>query len=165
MNSRRIKLKCAYRLYTMTRMVSSLTAPTTSRVIFEMVLNRRPVSVNAKGKGKKRWQTFVSQEAAKYWTIPPLTNQLYYFQVIYICDEIPVDTDNIIKPIQDALNKLVYDDDVNIIDVSAHRRYVSDSVPVDQLPDLLKNSILSQNTLTDTVYIKICSEREIGDFR
>ncbi|HIG48948.1 MAG TPA: RusA family crossover junction endodeoxyribonuclease [candidate division Zixibacteria bacterium] len=34
----------------------------------------------------------------------------------------PVDTHNIIKPIQDGLVGLVYDDDLLVTDVESHRR-------------------------------------------
>nr|WP_255639523.1 RusA family crossover junction endodeoxyribonuclease [Deinococcus betulae] len=130
-----------------------------------MVLPRRPVSYNARGRpAYPNWKAYVAAEAKSLWTYPTLNGQNYYFQIIYICHEDPVDVDNIIKPIQDALVNVVYSDDVSISDVSAHRRFTSESLHPDDLPDALLDVMTGSLGVTDVVYLRLCEKRDIGSF-
>ena len=54
--------------------------------------------------------------------------------LLFLCEDAPVDVDNIIKPIQDALIRLVYDDDELVTDVDSHRRFFSDPINLTGLP-------------------------------
>jgi len=57
----------------------------------------------------------IKAEAAKAWTSPPLTGNLKFLLInFHEGDKPPLDDDNMVKPIRDALNKLVYDDDRQI---------------------------------------------------
>ena len=57
-------------------------------------------------------------EAAKLWVngTPPVSLPSLRFTIVYLCDESPADIDNIIKPIQDALVGLVFEDDFLVSD-------------------------------------------------
>ena len=72
--------------------------------------------------------------------------------MIYFCNDSPVDVDNIIKPIQDALSSLIFADDVQITDVESHRRYLSDGIDVTNLPIMLAEAAA---TGEESVYIKV----------
>ena len=68
-----------------------------------------------------------------------------------------LDTDNIIKPIQDALEDLVYDDDKTIVDVCARKIDRVQSLPVIDAPMTLEQALNS--TMGDFVYIRVAEAR------
>jgi hypothetical protein len=82
----------------------------------EFVLPGPPVSHQTHDKANlKAWQATVRAEAAKRWTAAPLTGKLKYLLINFHEGEKPsIDDDNMVKPIRDALNKLVYEDDRQI---------------------------------------------------
>jgi crossover junction endodeoxyribonuclease RusA len=102
-------------------------------VNFEFIIPKRPVSSQTRKRGSlNAWKSFVRTEAAKHWVNPPVTGISLCLTLVYLYNLDPVDVDNIVKPIQDALVGLVYDDDVLITDVSAHRRTFSGTFDVSQ---------------------------------
>jgi crossover junction endodeoxyribonuclease RusA len=82
----------------------------------EVVLPGPPVSYQTSDKANlKAWQATVKAEAAKTWTAAPLTGKLKFLLInFHEGDKPPLDDDNMVKPIRDALNKFVYDDDRQI---------------------------------------------------
>src|SRR4028118_1859709 len=73
----------------------------------------------------------------------------------------PVDTDNIIKPIQDALIGLVYEDDSLVTDVEDHRRSLSDTFDVALCASLLLRGIISGS---ECVYVRINSAKALESY-
>jgi Holliday junction resolvase RusA-like endonuclease len=82
----------------------------------EFVLPGPPVSHQPTDKANLRaWQATVRAEAAKVWKAAPLTGKLKFLLInFHEGDKPPLDIDNMVKPIWDALNKLVYNDDRQI---------------------------------------------------
>ncbi|HEV3440635.1 MAG TPA: RusA family crossover junction endodeoxyribonuclease [Gemmata sp.] len=82
----------------------------------EFVLPGPPVSYQTNDKANlKAWQATVKAEAGKTWTAVPLTGKLKFVLInFHEGDKPPLDDDNMVKPIRDALNKFVYDDDRQI---------------------------------------------------
>jgi crossover junction endodeoxyribonuclease RusA len=82
----------------------------------EFVLRGPPVSHQTSDKANlKAWQAAVRAEAAKTWTAAPLTGKLKLLVInFHEGDKPPLDDDNMVKPIRDALNKFVYEDDRQI---------------------------------------------------
>jgi len=78
--------------------------------------------------------------------------------LVYICDDSPADIDNIIKPIQDSLIGLVYEDDVLVSDVDSHRRFLSDPIEIDGLPEILSQAI---EVGTEAVYVSITEAEKL----
>lgn len=80
--------------------------------LIEFVLPRRPLSHQAKdSKHKTAWKNYVYGRAFSVWKKMPIKSDTLKFTVVYLCEDDPADINNIIKPIQDALNSLVYSDD------------------------------------------------------
>ena len=76
---------------------------------FEFLIPKRPVSLQTRKTSKRQdWQAFVRAEASKTWVGDPYSGNVH-LTLVYLYDTYPVDTDNIIKPIQDALIGLVYE--------------------------------------------------------
>ena len=82
----------------------------------EFVVLGPPVSYQTSDRTNlKAWVATIRAEAAKTWTGPPLTGRLKFLLInFHEGDKPPLDDDNMVKPIRDALNKLVYDDDRQI---------------------------------------------------
>ncbi|MBI1915513.1 MAG: RusA family crossover junction endodeoxyribonuclease [Planctomycetes bacterium] len=85
-------------------------------LILEFVVPGPPVSHQTNDKKNlKAWQTTVHAEAAKGWTAPPVTGKLKFLLInFHEGDQPSLDDDNMVKPIRDALNKFVYQDDRQI---------------------------------------------------
>jgi crossover junction endodeoxyribonuclease RusA len=75
-----------------------------------------PVSHQTKDKANLRaWKQTIRDEARKKWTTIPLTTKLKMLLInFHEGDDAPLDDDNMVKPIRDAMNDLVYADDRQI---------------------------------------------------
>lgn len=72
--------------------------------------------------------------------------------VAYLCNESPVDVDNIIKPLQDALVGVVLRDDVLVTDVDSHRRSFDETFDLQRIPSVL---IPYLGGTSEVVYIRV----------
>jgi crossover junction endodeoxyribonuclease RusA len=92
---------------------------------FEFVIPRRPLSQQAKPRGRRKWQTFVRREAEKNWK-PAQASEAAAVSIslMYLYEEDPPDVDNIPKPIIDALKGLTFRDDAQVTDLISRRRHL-----------------------------------------
>ena len=128
---------------------------------FEFLIQKRPVSLQTKNrKNLQAWKAYVQAEAAKTWSGTPYSVDVE-LMLVYLYDSDPVDTDNIIKPIQDALVGLVYDDDYLVTDVQSHRRQLAGTFDVNKYPLLLVQGILSGK---ECVYVRVSSPRALETY-
>ena len=79
---------------------------------------------------------------------------VYYFYVD--CD---LDVDNILKPILDSMNRIVYLDDEQIIDIIAIKRDMQKTYSVQNLSPILAGK-LDRNPTADFVFVSITSAME-----
>jgi crossover junction endodeoxyribonuclease RusA len=91
---------------------------------FEFLIKSRPVSQQTRRRERLReWKEFVRQEATRYWSSTHVpANGPVCITLVYLYDEVALDVDNFIKPIQDALAGLAFSDDSVITDVIIRRR-------------------------------------------
>lgn len=131
---------------------------------FEFLIQKRPVSLQTKNRRNlQAWNEFVHAEASKKW-LPgsaPLASPPLRFTIVYLCDEAPADIDNIIKPIQDALVGLVFEDDFLISDVDSHRRFLTDPVDFASLPPILQAGVADGD---ECVYVRVSEAHELGRY-
>jgi Holliday junction resolvase RusA-like endonuclease len=129
---------------------------------FEFLISQRPVSLQTRRRANlQAWKIFVAQEAKKTW--PPGTSGFttdLRFTLVYLSDDTPADVDNIIKPIQDALVGLVYEDDALICDVDSHRRFLSEPIDITDLPPLLQTGVANG---VECVYVRVANASELKD--
>ena len=81
--------------------------------------------------------------------------------MVYLADDSPADIDNIIKPIQDALVGMVYEDDALISDVDSHRRLLSEPIDVTDLPPLLRSGVAEG---AECVYVRVTDAADLKDY-
>ena len=91
---------------------------------FEFLIKSRPVSQQTRRRERLReWKEFVRQEATWYWSSTHVpANGPVCITLVYLYDEVALDVDNFLKPIQDALVGLAFSDDSVITDVIIRRR-------------------------------------------
>jgi crossover junction endodeoxyribonuclease RusA len=136
-------------------MSDSAPAPAPLRTVFELVIKRRPLSVQAKPVRLQAWIEEVRQQAKKHWHRPhPLTDEAFTLTLVFLYESDPIDVDNIIKPIQDALVGVVYPDDQLVTDVHSHRRLISDTLSFAGLPAILAAAIKNQK---ECVYLRVAA--------
>jgi crossover junction endodeoxyribonuclease RusA len=122
---------------------------------FEFVIPGRPVSVHARNRGAYHaWKESVLIEAIRNSPATfPFTNFDARLTIVFVSEErSPIDVDNVIKPIQDALTGVFYGDDEMVSDVEAHRRTWADEVNDDGLPNVLRAAWEARQ---DCVYVRI----------
>lgn len=128
---------------------------------FEFLVPRRPLSLQAKRPSLQAWKAYVRDVAAKTWSGPPIQAGDLHLTLVYFCIESPPDTDNIVKPIQDALVGLVFTDDSQIADVESHRRYLSGTFDLTRLPQLVLTGIAAQS---ECVYVKLSDSQALEEY-
>lgn len=131
---------------------------------FEFLIPKRPVSLQTKNRNNlQAWKRYVRGEAAQVWPAAslPVTGPDLHLTIVYLCDSSPADIDNIIKPIQDALVGLVFDDDSQVSDVDSHRRFLSEPIDLSGLPSLLQAGAAKGE---ECVYVRICDAQELRSY-
>ena len=109
---------------------------------------------------RKRWQETVKEAAPPVSEL--LTGPLRLRIDFFFDGSTNLDTDNIIKPIQDALEDIVYDDDETVVDVCARK------IDLRSLPSLVAAPSTLLMTLGefpgDFVYIRVATTHRRLEF-
>lgn len=106
---------------------------------FEFIVNGPPVSLQTKRRASlQRWKATVRQEAERYWPVgdTPTRDMVRIIVTYYYVGE-SLDVDNMIKPIQDALRGLVYDDDHIVTDCLGRKRDLDGSFRIKGMSTVL----------------------------
>lgn len=91
---------------------------------FEFIVPGPPVSHQSRNRGKlTAWKQTVRQVAADRWVgTGPVGHSVRMVVTYYHAGAaVRIDDDNLLKPIQDALNQLVYRDDSQVTDVAVRK--------------------------------------------
>lgn len=131
---------------------------------FDFLIPRRPVSLQTKNrKNFQAWKVFVQHQAKMFWIAgrPPVSSGALRCTIVYLCGGTPLDVDNIVKPIQDALVGVIFDDVMQISDVDSHRRFLGDPIDATVLPFLLRAGISAG---AECVYVRISDAEELRSY-
>ena len=129
---------------------------------FDFLIPRRPVSLQTRNRTNlSAWKSYVQREAAKTWSGSPYFGEDIQLTLVYLYERDPVDIDNIVKPIQDALIGLVYEDDVLISDLESHRRPIAGTFDLTRCPNALIQGILSNK---ECVYVRVSAPRILEEY-
>jgi crossover junction endodeoxyribonuclease RusA len=123
---------------------------------FEFIVDGPPISHQTRNVGRLRaWQLTVRTAAVQRWPAktPPVTARLR-FTVTYYHDGVSVriDNDNLVKPIQDALNGRVYEDDRQITDTYVRKTDLNGSFRVRGMSSVLAEGFCRGN---EFLYMRI----------
>ena len=131
--------------------------------MIEFLIPRRPVSLQTRNrKNLQAWKDYVRNLAVQHWEQPVISGDTdLSLTLVYLCDDSPTDVDNIIKPIQDAMVGVIYEDDIQISDIDSHRRFLSDVIDMSALSHLLASAVISGS---EAVYVKVGLAKELGEY-
>ena len=123
---------------------------------FEFIVDGPPVSHQTRRPERlQAWKQFVRKAASRRWPsdVPPSKMQLKIL-VSYFHDGVAVrmDNDNMIKPIQDALNGLVYEDDRQITDTQVRKTDINGSFRVRGMSPVLAEGFVKG---VEFLYIRV----------
>jgi crossover junction endodeoxyribonuclease RusA len=128
---------------------------------FDFLIPKRPVSSQTRQTSNlQEWKQYVRSEAAKSWTGQVLVDRDIQLTLVYLYKRDPLDTDNIIKPIQDALIGLVYENDSLITDVVSSRRLLYGTFD-STLPDYLFQGIVQG---IECVYVRVSESKSLEEY-
>lgn len=118
----------------------------------EFVVIGTPVA--GQGEAKRFWRNRVAHEARAAIDVDEFaTTDLVAFRLAYFyIDEPAADLDNIVKPIQDALKGIVYDDDRQVRDLVASMRRKTD---IDIIPSMAPSLVEGLRGQSDFVYVLV----------
>lgn len=127
----------------------------------EFVVHGTPVSLQASARSKQNWAEHIRAAAAN--SLAPdrfNTTEPIGIRVLYFTDrESSADLDNILKPIFDGLNGVIYIDDKQIEWIEAHRFAVDRDFGLPSPSDLLLSLVAQEG---DRLYLKIMLSRDGG---
>lgn len=103
-----------------------------------------PASVQGSASARRRWKASVDAAARRTWphVVAPLATEVS-LRLTYFHDGAPLDVDNMIKPIQDALIGIAFVDDRQVRDVQASLRDLNDAYLVRRLTPALAEGFMS----------------------
>ena len=122
---------------------------------FEFIVQGPAVSFQTRNrKNLAAWKQEVASAARSYWPKDlPATLISLQITILFFYSGDPIgDLDNFVKPIQDALNGLVYVDDRQITDVICRRRPVDANYRVQDVPVILLDGLTKYD---DFLYIRL----------
>ena len=123
-------------------------------LLIEFVVVSRPLSLQTNSRPRfQAWKDQVRAEAAKVWAGRRILDSgEFHLTIVHLHHGAPPDVDNIIKPIQDALEGVVISNDILVSDVESHRRSVGDPFELELLPRLLAAALVSPS---ECVYVRL----------
>lgn len=125
---------------------------------FELIVVSTPISANLRKKNPAAYQSWIltiRQAAIAAWTDRELPVQdAIGVEIIYFyATSTQMDADNLIKPVLDALNQVVYDDDYQVVDILCRKRLSHPDYRLASYHFAELTERLSQNT--DFIYIRV----------
>lgn len=129
----------------------------------EFIIPERPLSVQAKDRSEyQAWKQLVVLCALPHWRRAPVTSGEVRLTIVFLCDDTaPIDVDNVVKPIQDALLAVAYSDDVLVTDVDSHRRYLHDAIDLTNCSASLIDMLTAQE---EAVYVRLQEADVLGTY-
>ena|SRR5260221_8066967 len=131
--------------------------------VLEFVVIGTPVSVQASSAARRFWQQRVAtaaSQAAGEWVASRAASVVLSVAYFYAYQPV-ADLDNIVKPLQDALKTIAYEDDIQVVDLIASMRPKAQGAP----PTM--NAMLSAAFAgkSDFVYVRVGHASRIEVFR
>lgn len=98
---------------------------------FEFTIHGTPVSLQSRNRARLRaWKTSVANAATAAANGAVAVTDNVAIEITYYYDGDTPDVDNIIKPIQDAMNGIVYADDNQVVDTRSRKARIDGSFKI-----------------------------------
>lgn len=121
---------------------------------FEFIIEGPPVSAQTRNRENlRRWKEKVKDIAINHWDLSNLpSNDQLKITITYYYETDSPDVDNIIKPIQDALIGVVFQDDRQITDTTSRKRDINSAYKIRGMSKFLAEGFC---TGVDFLHIKV----------
>lgn len=121
---------------------------------FDFCVSGVPLSAQASSHSRAKWRQRVGSaaEAELTETAPPIGGEVSVVIIYFFEDETALDVDNIAKPILDALNELIYEDDSQVTQLTIRKTQLGRGIEID-VPSLALAKALDAGG--DFVFVKI----------
>lgn len=131
---------------------------------FEFIVEGPPVSLQTRNRARlQEWKNTVRTAAEQYWdSETPLPYVQLKIYITYYYESVSPDVDNIIKPIQDALVGLVYNDDDQIVDTGCGKRNINGSFKVKGASPILVKGFVDAK---EFLYVKVEEATDMEELR
>lgn len=128
----------------------------------EFIIPNRPLSLQAADRPNyQAYKDWVKTLVSMIWERAPIDAGEVNVSMVFLCNpRAPIDVDNIIKPIQDAMNGVVCDDDALVTDTDSHRRYQGDAIDITDCPRALIEMLV---TGEEGVYVRVRNARSLAE--
>ncbi len=126
---------------------------------FEFTIKGPPVSSQTRNRRRlKQWKSEVKSAAQKQLSAnASITHGEVTVTITYYYDGNSPDVDNIIKPIQDALNGIIYNDDAQVTETKSRKRSINASYMIRGVSSVLLAAFADGN---EFLHIKVCLAEE-----
>lgn len=123
-------------------------------IIFEFIVTGSPVSLQRNNRAKlQEWKAKIREVVAESLPIGmQATSEPVQVIITHYCVTQISDLDNIIKPIVDAMNSIVYVDDRQVTDLTVKRRKLKELVDFTVISPLIAEALA---TGQEFIYVKI----------
>ncbi len=123
----------------------------------EFVVTGTPISVQASSKSKTRWKAIVAAAASSVLSAAhTLTTELICATIVYFYRQGGTDVDNILKPILDAMNGIVYVDDDQVVDIRAAKRDLAGNYSIQDVSPVLLDVLTTPGAgPADFVFVRV----------
>ncbi|MFF8768961.1 RusA family crossover junction endodeoxyribonuclease [Kitasatospora sp. NPDC015120] len=129
---------------------------------WEFVVPGIPISVNAKGPGKKQWIATVREHATR--NLPaegfPIISDVAV-SVVFFHVEDSLDVDNMLKRILDGIHPEVIADDSQVQDVSGSRRDISGTLSIRNPPAIILPHVIAGDPFVYVSIAEAMSQEEL----
>jgi hypothetical protein len=131
--------------------------------VLEFVVIGTPVSVQGSRDARRFWQQRVAtaaSQAAGEWVASGAASVVLSVGYFYAYQP-TADLDNIVKPLQDALKRIAFEDDIQVVDLIASMRPKGQGAP----PTMNAMLFAAFNGGSDFVYVRVDHASRIEVFR
>jgi hypothetical protein len=120
--------------------------------LLEFVVTGTPVSHRGKARRKRKWMASVEDSAREKWKNPPMKSKLKCTLIhFHKGGDAPLDNDNMAKPVHDAMEAIVYDNDNQLIHTDAIQTSIDSPLAIEGASKLLLDAIAQGE---DFLYIR-----------
>lgn len=132
-------------------------------MILEFTVTGPPVSAQSKNKALKRaWINRVKNAARVTWTAEAVPySGLVKVTIVYFYEAKKLDGDNLAKPILDALQGLIYNNDAQVTDVAVRRTNIEGRFRIRKMSQALANAFSRGD---EFIHVRIDEQPDHGEF-
>ena len=122
-------------------------------LIIDFCVLGTPASFRSKPRSRQRWRDKIIAAIQPKWAIEknPLNTDVNV-QVMYLYEGHPLDLDNMIKPILDAMTGIIYEDDVQVTKITTQRKKIGSAGEFDNPTTDFAQAL---STLEDFVRVEV----------